>query len=141
MYCRPRPTQVLPAVVHPTKCCVQHTYKNVVQPNIYPTHTTNVQHTNIVKQNYFPQTQSFVDQVSTQEVNMGPGPFPGYGPGPGVAGASMPGYGPGPGVAGASMPGYGPGSGVAGAATPGYKPGTGVAGAATPGPKGSYRYR
>jgi spore coat protein D len=110
--CRPKcppPSKVLPAIVHPTKCYTQHTYNNVVQPQIHPAHTTTVNHTNVQNQHYFPQTQSFENVATSQDVNMGPS----------VAGAYAPG--PGPGVAGAYAPGPGPGTGVAGAHSPGYK--------------------
>ncbi|MGE8204287.1 CotD family spore coat protein [Heyndrickxia sp. NPDC080065] len=76
--------KVLPAVVHPTKCCVKHTQETFIQPHIYPSHTTNVNHEVIAHQNYYPHTESFVNEVSN--VNLGPavGPVPPYGPGPGV---------------------------------------------------------
>lgn len=128
MYCKP--SQVLPAIVHPTKHCVQNTYNNVVQPHIHPTHNTLVNHTNVQNKHYFPQTQSVQNVVTSQNFNMGPGPSVagayspgmGMGPGPGqVAGAYSPGMGMGPGqVAGAYSPGMGMGPGqVAGAMSPG----------------------
>jgi spore coat protein D len=109
-----QPSKVLPAIVHPTKCCTQHTYNTVVQPHIHPSHTTNVNHTNIQNQHYFPHTQSAENVSTNQNFNMGPG----------VAGAYMPGPGPGPGSGPGSWPGQGNGSpsqGVAGAYQPGYK--------------------
>jgi spore coat protein D len=123
MHCRPRPSQVLPAIVHPTKCCVQHTHSNVIQPHVHPTHTTVVNHTNYQHQHYFPQTQSLVNQVTNQQVNMGPGPAPAVAGAymPGGPGAGMPGYGPGPGMPGAGMPG---GPAVAGAYMPGHMKGS-----------------
>ena len=39
MYCRP--TKVLPAIVRPTKCCVNHNFENVIVPHVFPSHTTN----------------------------------------------------------------------------------------------------
>ncbi|MBG9542963.1 CotD family spore coat protein [Cytobacillus firmus] len=106
MYCRPRPSQVMPAVVHPTKCCVTHSFQNIVVPHIHPTHHTHVNHINYENQHSYPQTQSNVNQVTQSNVNMGPRP--------GVAGACSPGMGPGMGMG----PGYGgPGTGVAGAST------------------------
>ncbi|WP_419393744.1 CotD family spore coat protein [Cytobacillus praedii] len=77
MYCGPRPTNVLPAIVHPTKCCVNNTFQNNVVPHIHPTHTTNVNHINFQHQHYFPQTQSTVNQVTNQQFVAAPGPFPG----------------------------------------------------------------
>ncbi|KON87281.1 Spore coat protein CotD [Sporosarcina globispora] len=112
MYCRPRPSQVLPAVVHPTKCCVTHSFQNIVVPHIHPTHHTHVNHINYENQHSYPHTQSTVNQVTQSNVNLGPRP--------GVAGAYSPGMGPGMGMGqGMGMgPGYGgPGTGVAGAST------------------------
>jgi spore coat protein D len=109
MYCRP--TKVLPAVVHPTKCCVNHNFENIVVPHVYPTHTTTVNHTNYQNQQHFPQSQSVVNEVTSTNVGPVPGPPPrpnvgGFGGYPGsVAGAFS-----GP---GAGLDGY-PGS-VAGA--------------------------
>lgn len=118
-----QPSQVLPAIVHPTKCCTKHTFSNVVQPHIHPSHTTIVNHTNVQNQHYFPQTQSVANQVTNQNFNMGPGPGQ-------VAGAYMPGPGPGQ-VAGAYMPGYGQPGQVAGAMS--NMPAPGVGGAYNPG--------
>lgn len=86
--------KVLPAVVHPTKCCVKHTHQNVIVPEIHPTHTTNVNHTNYQHQHYFPHTESVVNEVSNQQMNM-PGPGPGMGPmGVGPMGVGPMGVGP-----------------------------------------------
>ncbi|MDT9027491.1 spore coat protein [Rossellomorea yichunensis] len=97
MYCKP--SQVLPAIVHPTKCCTQHTYNNIVQPHIHPSHTNTINHTNVQNQHYYPHSQSVANEVTSQDYNMGPGPS--------VAGAYTPGM-PGQ-VAGAHKPspGYG----------------------------------
>ncbi len=116
MHCRPRPSQVMPAVVHPTKCCVTHSFQNVVVPHIHPTHHTHVNHVNYENQHSYPHTQSAVNEVTTSNVNVGPRP--------GVAGAYSPGMGPGYGGPGMGMgPGYGaPGTGVAGAYSPGMGP-------------------
>ncbi|MFK4997792.1 CotD family spore coat protein [Bacillus sp. N9] len=43
----------MPAVVHPTKCCVKHSYNNIIVPEIHPSHTTHVNHENIIHQHYF----------------------------------------------------------------------------------------
>jgi len=124
MYCRPK--KVLPAIVCPTKCCVDHNFENVVQPVVHPTHTTTVNHTNVQQQHFFPHTQSVVNEVTHQNLGpapgsvlgatSGPGSYPtqGMGMGPGgypgsVAGATSgpyptQGMGMGPGVS----PGYGP---------------------------------
>lgn len=92
MHCKP--SHVLPAVVHPTKCCVNHTFSNNIVPHIHPSHTTNVHHTNFQHQHHFPHTQSNVNQVTHQHVIAGGGPVPGpFGAGPGFGG---PGFGPGP---------------------------------------------
>lgn len=118
MFCRPRPNNVLPAVVHPKKCCVNHTFQNNVVPHIHPTHTTTVNHINYQHQHYFPQTQSVVNEVTNQQFVAGASSGPGGygGPGPGVGGIGTPGPGPGPGVGGYGGPrprpgscGYGPG--------------------------------
>jgi spore coat protein D len=115
MYCRPN--NVMPAVVHPTKCCVNHTFSTTVVPHIHPTHTTNVHHNMIQHKHFFPQTQSNVNQVSNQQFVCPPGAAPGFGgpgfgpgPGPGFGG---PGFGPGPGP-GFGGPGFGPGPGFGG---------------------------
>ena len=62
MYCRP--TKVLPAVVHPTKCCVNHNFENIIVPHVFPSHTTTVNHTNFQSQEHFPHSQSVVNEVS-----------------------------------------------------------------------------
>ncbi|GLI85295.1 spore coat protein CotD [Rossellomorea marisflavi] len=90
MYCRPRPNQVLPAVMHPTKCCVNHTFTTLEVPHIHPVHTTTVNHVNYQHKHYFPHTNSMVDNVSNQQFNCGggmggpggPGFGPGFGPRP-----------------------------------------------------------
>lgn len=75
MHCK---TNVLPAVVHPTKCCVNNTFQNNIVPHIHPTHTTTVNHINFQHQHYFPHTQSVANQVTHQNVvaaPAGPAPF------------------------------------------------------------------
>ncbi|UII54587.1 spore coat protein [Cytobacillus spongiae] len=81
MYCGPRPN-VLPTVVHPTKCCVTNSFENNIVPHVHPTHTTNVNHINYKHEHYFPQTFSNVNEVTHQHFNAGPG-YPPYGPRPG----------------------------------------------------------
>ncbi|KAB2333635.1 MULTISPECIES: CotD family spore coat protein [Bacillaceae] len=111
MHCGPKKTNVLPAVVHPTKCCVNNTFQNNVVPHIHPTHTTTVNHINYDHVHYFPQTQSTVNEVTNQQFVAGPGPVPGFGAAPGFGGPG-PGFGaPGPGFGGPG-PGFGtPGPG------------------------------
>jgi spore coat protein D len=110
MYCRP--TKVLPAVVHPTKCCVNHNFENIIVPHVFPTHTTTVNHTNYQNQQHFPHSQSVVNEVTNTNVGPVPGPPPrpntgGFGGYPGsVAGAFS---GPGAGLGGYPGPGVGPG--------------------------------
>ncbi|WP_409271048.1 CotD family spore coat protein [Neobacillus sp. SCS-31] len=106
MYC-PRPTQVLPAIVHPTQCCVTNSFENVIQPHVHPSHTTNVHHTNIENTHHFTHTESFVNEASVTDL----GPVPGPPPAPTVAGAFAPGMmGPGMGAPGMMGPGMmGPG--------------------------------
>ncbi|WP_102027235.1 CotD family spore coat protein [Salirhabdus sp. Marseille-P4669] len=73
--CRPRPTALSPAetVVHPTKHCVKNNFIPHEVNHIHPTHTT-IQNHHVVKNNHFyPHTQSVVNSVNTQHVNMGPG--------------------------------------------------------------------
>ena len=127
MHCRP--TNVLPAVVYPTKCCVNHNFINNVVPHIHPAHTTTVNHINYQNQHYFPQTQSVVNEVTSQQFFNPPYPAaPGFGapPRPGaVAGAATgpgfpPGPGMGPGMMGPGMMGPGMGPGMMG---PGMGPG------------------
>jgi spore coat protein D len=72
------PTNILPTVVHPTKCCVNHTCTNNVVPHVHPTHTTTVNHINFQHQHFFPQTQSAVNQVTHQHFVAGPRPTPGF---------------------------------------------------------------
>ena len=96
MHCRPRPSHVLPAVKHPTKCCVNQTFTTYEVPHIHPQHTTTVNNVMYQHKHYFPQTQSTVDSVSNQQFNCGGGPGgPGAGQGPGF-GPGGPGFGPGP---------------------------------------------
>ncbi|MBM7647948.1 spore coat protein D [Bacillus ectoiniformans] len=66
-----RPPRVLPAVVHPTKCCQTHSYEKFIVPHIHPTHTTNVNTKMFQHQHYFPQTQSNVQQVQSQQLFCG----------------------------------------------------------------------
>ncbi|RDU36867.1 spore coat protein CotD [Neobacillus piezotolerans] len=117
MYC-PRPTQVLPAIVHPTQCCVTCSYENIIQPHVHPSHTTNVHHTNIENTHHFTHTESFVNEASVTDL----GPVPGPPPAPTVAGAFAPGPGFAPGMMGPGMMGpemMGPGMGAPGMMAPG----------------------
>lgn len=59
-------SKVWPAVIHPTKCCTNHTCSNNIVPHIHPTHTTNVHHEHFQHNHYFPQTQSTVTDVTHQ---------------------------------------------------------------------------
>lgn len=98
MYCRPN--KVLPAICCPTKCCVNNSFENIVQPVVHPSHTTNIHHTNLQYQHHFPHTESFANEVSTTDIGPVPGPPPaptvgGFGPG-GFPGP-MPGIRPRPG--------------------------------------------
>src|SRR3954451_15699242 len=136
MYCRPK--KVLPAIVCPTKCFVNHNFENLVQPVIHPSHTTNVNHTNIQQQHFFPHTESVVNEVTQQNLGPAPGPMPYPAPGMGMGPGGYPGS-----VAGAmSGPGYpAPGMGMG----PGGYPGS-VAGAMSGpgmgmGPKGRRFWR
>ncbi|WNS73983.1 spore coat protein [Bacillus sp. DTU_2020_1000418_1_SI_GHA_SEK_038] len=74
MYCGPRPTNVLPATVSPTKCCVNHTFQNTIVPHIHPSHTTTVNHHNFQHVHSFPHTQSVVNEVTHQQFVAPPGP-------------------------------------------------------------------
>ncbi|MFT8321182.1 MAG: CotD family spore coat protein [Bacillus sp. (in: firmicutes)] len=71
-----KPNNVLPAVVHPTKCCVNNTFSNNIVPHIHPQHTTTVNHVNYEHQHFFPQTQSVENVVTNTQANMGPSPVP-----------------------------------------------------------------
>ncbi|MGG3843356.1 CotD family spore coat protein [Anoxybacillus kestanbolensis] len=74
MHCRPN---MMPPIVHPTKCCTQHQVQTTIVPHIHPSHTTYVNHHLFQHQHYFPHTQSVVNNVSHQHVVCpGPGPFP-----------------------------------------------------------------
>ena len=115
MYCRP--TKVLPAVVHPTKCCVNHNLK-ILSFHMFIHHIQQRLITQTFRsQEHFPHSQSVVNEVSNTDI----GPVPGPPPPPNVGGlGGFPGPYPGP-VAGAfSGPGVGPGFG------PGVGPGPGV---------------
>ena len=105
-----------------------------MQPVVHPSHTTNVNHTNIQEEHFFPHTESVVNEVTHQNLGPVPGPLP-Y---PGAVAGAMTGPGMGP------YPG--PGMGPMGSRTwdqwdqmgPGGYPGS-VAGAMTGpgmGPKG-----
>lgn len=117
MYFRPNccPTNVLPATVSPTKCCVNHTCENHIVPHVHPSHTTTVNHINFQHQHHFPHSQSVVNEVTNTDIGPVPGPPPapttGFGPG----GYPGPGFGPG----GYPGPGFGPG----GYPGPGFGPG------------------
>ena len=74
------PTKMCPPIVHPTKCCVQHTFSTTVVPHIHPTHTTVVNHQMVQHKHFFPQTQSMANQVSNQQFNCGGGPRPPFSP-------------------------------------------------------------
>lgn len=80
-----RPNMMAP-IVHPTKCCVQHSYSTTIVPHIHPSHTTHVNHQMYQHNHYFPQTESMVNELSNQHFNCpGPGPgrpgmFPGFMP-------------------------------------------------------------
>lgn len=117
MFCGPRPTNILPAIVSPTKCCVNHTFQNNVVPHIHPSHTTTVNHINYQHVHSFPHTQSVVNEVTNQQFVAAPGPgVPAAGFGAPVGGAMGPGFGapvgpagyPGAGVPGPGMYGAGP---------------------------------
>ena len=95
MYCGPRPN-VLPAIVHPTKCCVNHTFQNNIVPHIHPSHTTTVNHINFQHVHSFPHTQSVVNEVTNQQFVAAPGPV-------GPAGFGAPGVGP---FGGVPRPGF-----------------------------------
>ncbi|WP_200792874.1 spore coat protein [Bacillus massilinigeriensis] len=71
MFCRPN---ILPAIVHPTKCCVNNSYSENMVPHIHPAHTTNVHHEKFNHVHYFPHTQSAVNEVSHQHFYGGSGP-------------------------------------------------------------------
>nr|WP_295973265.1 CotD family spore coat protein [uncultured Bacillus sp.] len=107
MYCRPKccPTTVCPAVVHPTKCCVNHTCQNVIIPHVHPLHTTTVNHINYQNQHHFPQSASVVNEVTNTDIGAVPGlpPAPTAGFGAGFAPGATPGFGSGFGM------GFGPG--------------------------------
>lgn len=83
-------SKVWPAVIHPTKCCVNHTFSNNIVPHIHPSHTTTVNHVNFQHQHYFPHSQSQVTQVTHQHFAAPPGQVPpfagGCGPRPGFFG-------------------------------------------------------
>ncbi|MFK2824171.1 CotD family spore coat protein [Bacillus sp. B190/17] len=65
MHCH-RP-KVLPAVVHPPMCCEHHTFQQFIVPHIHPTHIANINHQMYEHQHYFPQTQSFAQNVHHQQ--------------------------------------------------------------------------
>ncbi|MBA4536125.1 spore coat protein CotH [Bacillus aquiflavi] len=73
MYCGPN---VMPAIVHPTKCCMNHTFSKSIVPHIHPTHTTTVNHHLYEHQHYFPHSYSAANEVSNQHLSCGAGPGP-----------------------------------------------------------------
>lgn len=77
MFCQPN---ICPPIVHPTKCCVNHTFEKTIVPHIHPSHTTTVNHHLFEHQHYFPHTQSAVNEVSNQQFfcsgGMPQGPIP-----------------------------------------------------------------
>ena len=86
---------MLPAIVCPTKCFVNNNFENLVQPVIHPSHTTNVNHTNIQQQHFFPHTESVVNKVTQQ--NLRPAPYLHLTQAPGTVAGAMTGPGPYPG--------------------------------------------
>lgn len=111
MYCKPN--HVLPAVVHPTKCCVNHTFSNNIVPHIHPTHTKTINHVNYEHQHFFPQTQSVENVVTNTQAMMGPvpAPMPTPFPTPGMNPTTFPATGGTPFTTpGQMFPGTGPGT-------------------------------
>ena len=98
MHHRPK---VMPPIVYPTKCCVQHYHDTTIVPHIHPSHTTHVNHHMYQHNHYFPHTESVVNEVSNQQFICPPGP--GVPPFPGPGAAPFPGQGP----AAAPFPGSG----------------------------------
>ncbi|MRG88288.1 spore coat protein CotD [Salinibacillus xinjiangensis] len=60
-------------VVYPTKHCVKNNYIPHEVNHIHPTHTTIQNHHMVKNKHFYPHTQSVVNTVNQQNVNMGPG--------------------------------------------------------------------
>ncbi|QHS24475.1 spore coat protein CotD [Virgibacillus sp. MSP4-1] len=60
-------------VVYPTKHCVKNNYIPHEVNHIHPTHTTIMNHHLVKNKHYYPHTQSVMNNVQSQNVNMGPG--------------------------------------------------------------------
>ncbi|WP_017727908.1 spore coat protein, partial [Halalkalibacterium ligniniphilum] len=88
MHCRPRrrPAQVLPAVVHPTKCNVMQNTCEYIVPEIHPSHTTHLTNHVYNHVHSFPHTDSYQQNIANQHFVQRPRPAH-YGP---VAGAMAP---------------------------------------------------
>lgn len=99
--------QVLPAVVHPTKCNVTEKVCEYIVPEVHPVHTKHITYHNYKHVHSFPHTVSNEDVITNQQFVGPPSPVAGatYAPSGPVMGAhmgpGMPMYG-GP-VAGAGM--------------------------------------
>jgi len=62
---------VCPPIVHPTKCCVNHTCQKYIVPHIHPSHMTTVNHHIYQHEHYYPHTESTVNEVSNPRVSGG----------------------------------------------------------------------
>jgi spore coat protein D len=71
--CKPNMLSPAETVVYPTKHCVKHNHIPHEVNHIHPSHTTIMNHHLVKNKHFFPHTQSVVNTVNTQNVNMGPG--------------------------------------------------------------------
>lgn len=69
------PNHVMPAnqVVYPTKCCEKHNHILNEVDHIHPSHTTIMNHHHVKNKHFFPHSESVVNTVDYENVNMGPG--------------------------------------------------------------------
>jgi spore coat protein D len=72
-HCRPNLLSPVQNIVYPTKHCVKNNFIPHQVNHIHPTHTTIHNHHMVKHNHFYPHTQSVVDSVSNQHVNMGPG--------------------------------------------------------------------
>ena len=79
--------QVLPAVVHPTKCNVNEAVCEYIVPEIHPVHTKNITYHNYKHVHSFPHTTSNENVITNQQF-MAP-PVAGAQTGPGFGGPVM----------------------------------------------------
>ncbi|GGE56671.1 CotD family spore coat protein [Priestia taiwanensis] len=112
--CKPCFPPCAPPIVHPTKCCEEHTFSKTVVPHVHPSHTTFVNHHVFEHKHYFPHSTSCANTVKNVDAGPGCGMPGGFGGAPGGFGGAPGGFGAAPGGFGAAPGGFGgaPGMGM-----------------------------